>query len=385
MRTTLIAVSLAAGVPAMASLAAVPPRTPSGLTLEIPAEHAAVGTPFYVVTGADTQLTFISDAPFERISGTSSDIVGYIVVPDLGDAVPDTIEMVGAFRLPVASIDTGLPARNGHLQSARWLNAESFPDITFELRRARGVSVERRDDEKKITVYTATLVGDMTITDTTREMAVPARITLMEDAPRQVRGGGTLLAINCDYTVDLGEFSPGVLERNAAAIGSRVASEIELSQFLLLRPSSPDGQVQSIAGRFETTPEVAATLLRFQRLLTTSHDPDAAYAVGESLLEAAWDNAEILNIAATLAINDAAKRKDLRYALRAARRAAELTDHKDAMILDTVAAIQFESGDLAGALRTQRQAVEHLDSAPERMRGEIKANLEKYEAAQSEG
>lgn len=381
MRSLLTPAVLAVALtPAIGALAAVPPRTPSGLTLEIPPDHADAGTPFYVVTGADTQLTFISNAPFERISGTSGDIVGYIIMPDLGDAVPSSVAMPGAFRLPVASIDTGLAARNGHLQSGRWLNAESFPDITFELREARDINVTRRDEEKKLIVYSVMLVGDMTIMDTTKELAIPARITTMEDAPRQMRGGGALLALNCDYTINLHDFAPGTTDRNASVMDSRVASEIDLSQFLLLRPSSPDAQIDGLADRFETTPEIAATIVRFQRLLIANHNPDAAYTVGEELLKAAWDNANVLTVAATLATSDEAERKDMRYALRAATRASELTDHADPRILGMVAGVYHQMGDLTQAITWQRKAVEHIDDAPKRLQTQLRSTLEQYEA-----
>ena len=64
------------------TFAAAPDRTPSGATLVVPAEHASLGTVYFVEAGPDVQVTFTSDAPVERIVGTSSAVVGYAVVAD---------------------------------------------------------------------------------------------------------------------------------------------------------------------------------------------------------------------------------------------------------------------------------------------------------------
>ena len=70
--------------------------------------------------------------------------------------------------------------------------------------------------------------------------------------------------------------------------------------------------------------------------------------------------------------------KDLDLALKAANRAAELTEHKEPAILDTLARVHFVKGDSAKAIEIQKKAVELAD-------GEMKAELEKalkeYEAA----
>lgn len=358
--------------------AQTPPRTESGATLVIPSEQLTRGTPYYVITGSDTQATFISDAPFERISGTSSAIVGYMLVPPV-EALPESFPLPGAFRLPVASLDTGMPTRNGHLQSERWLNATSFPDITFDLREVRGASLVSHNEEKQLSVYSATLVGDMTIMGTTRELAVPTRITMMKNAPQSVRGGGDLIAINSEYSVDLNEFAPDVIQKNASVMGTRVSGEIKLSQFLLLSPNSPDAQLDRVAQQIGATPELAGRVLLFRRILTTQHNPEAAYTLGEEVMKEAWEHPQALSTLASFAMDDAASRKNIRFALQAAQRAGELTKHTDAMILSTLASVHYESGNLEQAVLWQRKAVENLAGVPERAAAQIRATLRQYE------
>ena len=64
----------------------------------------------------------------------------------------------------------------------------------------------------------------------------------------------------------------------------------------------------------------------------------------------------------------------------AAKRASELKDHQDAAILDTLARVHYELGNLADAIKWQRQAVEKNQG-----RHEIDATLEKYLAEQASG
>ena len=49
---------------------------------------------------------------------------------------------------------------------------------------------------------------------------------------------------------------------------------------------------------------------------------------------------------------------DLDLALRAAKRASELTNHKSASILDTVARVHFERGELREAIEWQQKAAD---------------------------
>lgn len=68
----------------------------------------------------------------------------------------------------------------------------------------------------------------------------------------------------------------------------------------------------------------------------------------------------------------------LDLALRAATKASEFTDDKNAAILDTVARCHFWKGDLETAIRIQKSAVEFAEGA---MKEGVSAALREYEAA----
>ncbi len=206
-------------------------RTESGATLVIPADHASLGKAYYVLTGKDAQVTFASDAPLEHIKGTSSKVVGYAVVDNSGEA---PAIKAGEFHLPIETIDTGIPMRDGHLQSERWMNAAEYPDVHFVIAETRDAKLEKETDEFR--TYSMTLVGDMTVRDETREMKIPAMVTLMPASERtKFRAPGDLLAIRCDFEILLSEFKISDM-----AVGLKVAETIELETRLFLSTVSPD-------------------------------------------------------------------------------------------------------------------------------------------------
>jgi len=104
---------------------------------------------------------------------------------------------------------------------------------------------------------------------------------------------------------------------------------------------------------------------KFQALLTVAGDPDAAYEVGRKLVDAHWDEAPLLNqVAWTVVDDDAVVRRDLDFALKVAERANELTKSEDPAILDTLARVHHDRGDLDKALQLQRLAAEKAGDDP---------------------
>ena len=69
--------------------------------------------------------------------------------------------------------------------------------------------------------------------------------------------------------------------------------------------------------------------------------------------------------------------------MKTAKRANELTKGEDAAILDTVARVYYEKGDLESALEWQRKAVKFADDSP--VGEEVRETLEKYEDEAGDG
>lgn len=77
-----------------------------------------------------------------------------------------------AVEIKTASVDSKDPKRDGHLTSADFFDAEKFPVMSFKSKRVSEVKGER-----------AKLVGDLTIKDVTREVALDVEFHGLAKAP----------------------------------------------------------------------------------------------------------------------------------------------------------------------------------------------------------
>jgi thiol-disulfide isomerase/thioredoxin len=116
--------------------------------------------------------------------------------------------------------------------------------------------------------------------------------------------------------------------------------------------------------------------LKFDVALLSSQFAEAQQ-VADELATTSWDEASQLNaLAWNLVTRVPHESQNHEQALRIAQRAYELTDGRDASILDTLARVHYEAGDLQQAVDWQRKAV---DLAPEQQ-----DTLNRYEAELAE-
>jgi polyisoprenoid-binding protein YceI len=111
---------------------------------------------------AHTQVNFSAKHMMvTTVRGTFHDIEGTIELDE-----SDPTRSRGEFRVATASVDTNFGARDAHLKSADFFDAERFPSITFRSTDIRATG----DDTYEVT-------GDLTIRDVTR----PATFTVELD------------------------------------------------------------------------------------------------------------------------------------------------------------------------------------------------------------
>jgi thiol-disulfide isomerase/thioredoxin len=116
----------------------------------------------------------------------------------------------------------------------------------------------------------------------------------------------------------------------------------------------------------------------FVQMLRTSDDYGRTYKFGRTVMKDFWDDPMLLNMMSWSTVDEkGVKERDLEFAMEAALRANELTNEENAPILDTVARVYFEKGDLESAVEWQRKAVKHAGETP--MAEDLEATLEKYE------
>jgi len=106
-------------------------------------------------------------------------------------------------------------------------------------------------------------------------------------------------------------------------------------------------------------------------------DSEKGYELAGALVDGPFnDDAHTLNSMAWLTLTSSAvAHRDPAFSIKAATRACELTDWKDPSILDTLARGYHDNGELAKAIKTQRQAVAN---AEDELKDELQKTLDGY-------
>ena len=118
---------------------------------------------------------------------------------------------------------------------------------------------------------------------------------------------------------------------------------------------------------------------KFKALLTGKKDKKAAYAWAKQMVKKSWDDSQALNSMAWGIVDQTPEDlQDLDFALRVAKRASQLMDNKDPMILDTLARCYWEMGKKYKAIAWQEKAVELLSDGA--MNASILETLNEYKA-----
>lgn len=132
---------------------------------------------FAVTEGGGSRVQFTSDAPLERMTGTSTAVSGTFV------ADPNAIGSAhGAIEVRIATIRTGIDLRDTHLRSDSWLDAARFPTAKFELQRVTGATTITPGTEARVTLH-----GRFTLHGQTRAVTATARINWAANGAVRVR------------------------------------------------------------------------------------------------------------------------------------------------------------------------------------------------------
>lgn len=134
--------------------------------------------------------------------------------------------------------------------------------------------------------------------------------------------------------------------------------------------------MQEVETEMGPSPRISQTRLA---ILQRAGRTEEAAALLPKIVEQMWDDAMALNeISWGIAIGSG--ERDLKLALKAAERASELRNHEDAAILDTLARVHYELGDLDKAIEWQTKAAERNSGE-----ASITETLEKYRSEQAAG
>jgi polyisoprenoid-binding protein YceI len=131
---------------------------------------------------------------------------------DEGDLTRSTVSVT----IDASSIDTGVADRDTHLRSADFFDAEKFPELRFASKRVEKVGEGRYR-----------VVGDLTIRDVTREIALDAEYGGRGKDP----WGNERVGFSAKASLDRKEFGltwNQVLETGGILVGDKVDIELEV-------------------------------------------------------------------------------------------------------------------------------------------------------------
>lgn len=174
-----------------------------------------------------------------------------------------------------------------------------------------------------------------------------------------------------------------------------VKGEFDIEKFKELQPLANEVQSLFQSGQHEAALKNSEKLLKewpamfadqamykILALRELGRTDEAMSFASEAVEKHLWNNSMGLNWIAWTIATEHADQDNLDTALKAAKRANELTHGEEPNILDTLARVHAERGDYAKAAEIQAKAVEH---ASDRQKAEFQKLLEEYKAKASGG
>lgn len=180
-----------------------------------------------------------------------------------------------------------------------------------------------------------------------------------------------------------------IAERTAAQAGQAKMATLQRKLAEARKSGDPAQTLAVLDAAVADDPamEQALGALKFQTLAAQPSKQADALAYGNRLVDAVWkDNPGALNQMAWLLVDpDQPKRPNAAtfatLAVKAARRADDLTGNKEPAILDTLAKAYYDSGDAAKALECQEKAVRLAQGTPSATDKDMLARLAMYRKA----
>jgi len=125
----------------------------------------------------------------------------------------------GSILISTASLKTGIELRDGHLQSADWLDAESYPEITYVIKNVSNVKIiEENKLEVKVT-------GDFTAHGVTKEVIADVTMTYLDESEQtKKKAPGDLLGVEAKFSIVLSDY-----EVDNMVLGSKVSDNIDIT------------------------------------------------------------------------------------------------------------------------------------------------------------
>lgn len=164
------------------------------------------------------EIEFVSDAPAEKMTGTSDGITGTF---NLDAANLEATN--GSIEVTVTSMKTANSKRDEHMYDAMWLDAAKYPSITFNVKSLKDVKVSSSGGRN---IVTATAVGSFACHGVTVNSTAAITITyLPESAETKKRASGNLAMIDASFNVSLADHG---IKGKAGVVGKSIGEQIAI-------------------------------------------------------------------------------------------------------------------------------------------------------------
>ncbi len=185
----------------------------------------------------------------------------------------------------------------------------------------------------------------------------------------------------------LAEITAGTWDISNAAkafASERAADDLRAGIALATREAKKSGDYSHLADALtkaiKINPNDSLKIQLVQVLAGPMGKPAEAWPIAEEVIASAKGNAQLMNQLAWMIVDDKAiTDRNVDLAIKAATFACEAGNYKGGAMIDTLAAAVFLKGDVTRAIELQKQALEVTPDGE--MKTEMKATLEKYEAA----
>ncbi len=166
--------------------------------------------------GPGSQVQFVSDAPLERITGSTSQVSGEIRVDP---AAPRAAR--ARISVPVASIRTNNDLRDEHLRSDNWLDAAGHPTIEVVVTDVTGI-----DALVPETAQDATVTAKLTVHGVTQDVSTRARVRFSPASTASQEGDA--LRVQARFVVKLGNHKVSIPSIVSLKVSPNIQVNVDL-------------------------------------------------------------------------------------------------------------------------------------------------------------
>ncbi|HEY7750858.1 MAG TPA: YceI family protein [Ignavibacteriaceae bacterium] len=178
----------------------------------------ATGEKTFSFTDKSNQAMFFSTTPLEDVTGISKQVDGTVTFN-----VADLKTLKGKVSIQTGSIRTGIDLRDEHLRSSNWLDADSYPEITFII---KSVSDIKQIEDNKLQ---AKVTGDFTAHGVTKEVKSNVTIAYLDENEKtRAIAPGDFLGVEAKFYIKLSDYNV-----SNVALGVRVSEDIEVTATLV--------------------------------------------------------------------------------------------------------------------------------------------------------